>query len=41
VTTYAIVSATLVVTAMLAAYLPARRVTRIDPIKALRDDLYA
>jgi putative ABC transport system permease protein len=41
VTTYAIVSATLVVTAAIAAYLPARRVTRIDPIKALRDDLYA
>ena len=41
VTTYVTVSAILVMTAGVAAYLPARRVTRIDPIKVLREDLFA
>ena len=41
VTTYVTVSAIFVMTAALAAYLPARRVTRIDPIKVLREDLFA
>ena len=36
VTTYVTVSAIIVITAALAAYLPARRVTRIDPMQALR-----
>jgi putative ABC transport system permease protein len=36
VTTYVTVSAILVITAALAAYLPARRVTRIEPMQALR-----
>jgi predicted permease len=36
VTTYATVSVILVMTAALAAYLPAQRVTRIDPMQALR-----
>ncbi|HLG58994.1 MAG TPA: FtsX-like permease family protein [Vicinamibacterales bacterium] len=35
-TTYVTVSAILVITAALAAYLPARRVTRIDSMQALR-----
>lgn len=38
--TYATVSAILVAAAALAAYLPARRVTRIDPMRALRDDVF-
>jgi len=34
--TYVTVSAILVVASALAAYLPVRRVTRIDPLQALR-----
>jgi predicted permease len=36
--TYVVVSVLLLVTAALAGYLPARRVTRIDPIRALRGE---
>ena len=38
VTTYVTVSAILVITAALAAYLPARRVTRLDPMQAMRKE---
>ena len=36
--TYAAVTLTLVATATLASYVPARRATRTDPINALRMD---
>ena len=37
-TTYIVVSLALVATAMLASYLPARRVLRVDPVIALRNE---
>jgi ABC-type antimicrobial peptide transport system permease subunit len=36
--TYVTVSAALVATALLASYIPARRVLRVDPVVALRAD---
>ncbi len=38
-TTYLVVSTLLVAAAALAGYLPARRVIRIDPVQALREDI--
>jgi ABC-type antimicrobial peptide transport system permease subunit len=36
--TYALAAAVLIATAALAAYLPARRVSRVDPMSALRTE---